>query len=157
MDTLAGLGADVVISLSQSREGIQKAIKDEARQQPFSMVLDYLWGEPAELVLEVLTGHDLEAEAHLPIKYIQIGEMAGPAINLQAATLRSSAIELSGQGGGSLPREIMASIPTVIIPEIFRLAVAGKLLIETEAVPLKDISAAWQKEDERGKRIVVTM
>src|SRR5258708_7391947 len=148
--------ADAVLSLNQPYEVIGSALEAEVRQQPFAMVLDYLWGEPAELVLDVLTGQDMTAAASLT-RYIQIGEMAGPSIRLNAAALRSSAIELSGQGGGSIPKDMLKKIPTVYLPEIFRLALEGKLRIETEAVDLKDIETAWSREDGLGKRIVLTI
>jgi NADPH:quinone reductase-like Zn-dependent oxidoreductase len=156
LNTLPGLGADDVISLNQPQEAIREALKAEAVKQPFDIVLDYLWGEPAELVLEVLTGHDLGAEGH-PVRYIQIGEMAGPSIKLDAATLRSSAIEMCGQGGGGISKEVLKKIPTVYLPEIFRLSIEGKLRIDTETAPLEDVGMAWQRADGQGKRMVVTM
>jgi hypothetical protein len=66
--------------------------------------------------------------------------MAGPAINLAAATLRSSAIELYGQGGGSIPRGVMQKIPTEILPKMIELAASGKIRIDKEPVPLADIA-----------------
>jgi len=149
---LISLGADKTISINQSPEQIKKEIKKEKDKQPFTIVLDYLWGEPAEIVLDALTGHDLEAEGHLT-RWIQIGEMAGSAIKLNAAPLRSSGIEMCGQGGGSIPAEITAKIPSVILPEIFKLAIEGKLKIETKTYNLNDIEAAWK--DNCGKRIVI--
>src|SRR5258708_3833703 len=156
LDTLPGIGADAVLSLNQPYEVIGSALEAEVRQQPFAMVLDYLWGEPAELVLGLLTGQDMTASASLTGS-IHIGEMAGPSVRLNAAALRSSAIELSGQGGGSIPQDMLKKIPTVYLPEIFRLALEGKLRIETEAVDLKDIETAWSREDGLGKRIVLTI
>jgi hypothetical protein len=105
-------------------------------------------------VLDALTGHDLAAESHLT-RYIQVGEMAGPTVRLSAATLRSTAIEISGQGGGSISRELLMTIPTVLVPEVFRLAVEGKLKIATELLSLKDIESGWQKEGTA--RMVVVM
>ncbi len=156
LQKLTALGADVAISLQQSDEAIMQAIATEAQQQPFDIVIDYLWGKPAELVLEVLTGHNLNSTPHLT-RYIQVGEMAGAAINLKAATLRSSLIEITGVGGGSIPMDIVAKIGAEYLPEIFRLAAEGKLTIDTEAIPLKDVEQAWQQQDLNGKRIVLTM
>jgi NADPH:quinone reductase-like Zn-dependent oxidoreductase len=153
LEKLSALGADVVIPFDHSYGQIKQVLKSETRKQPFSIVLDYLWGEPAEQVLEILSGHDLEAESHLT-RWIQIGEMAGPSINLNAATLRSSAIEISGQGGGSIPNEVMSKIPS-IISKIFSLAIENKITIETEMVSLKDIESVWTRKNEEGKRMVV--
>jgi NADPH:quinone reductase-like Zn-dependent oxidoreductase len=44
LESLIDLGADIIISLSQSQEKIQQALESEIRKQPFAIVLDYLWG-----------------------------------------------------------------------------------------------------------------
>jgi hypothetical protein len=80
--------------------------------------------------------------------------MAGPSIRLNAATLRSSGIEISGQGGGGISKEIMAKIPS-IIAQIFRLSIENRLRIDTEAVLLKDIETDWLRKNKEGKRSVV--
>ncbi|MEO7215887.1 zinc-binding alcohol dehydrogenase family protein [Mucilaginibacter sp.] len=155
LEQLKSLGADVVISLRQSDEEIKQALKVEAQQQPFDIVVDYLWAHPAELILEVLSGHDLNALPH-PVRFIQVGEMAGSNITLPAAALRSSMIEICGVGGGSIPMEVLKTIPTQILPEIFRLAAEGKLTIETEAISMENVEEAWQNED-NGRRIVLVL
>jgi NADPH:quinone reductase-like Zn-dependent oxidoreductase len=155
LESLPDLGADVIISLSESREKIQEALESAFRKQPFAIVLDYLWGEPAEQVLNILTGHDLEAESQR-VRWIQIGEMAGPTIRLNAATLRSSGIEISGQGGGGISNEIMAKIPS-IISQIFQLSKENKISIDTETISLRDIESAWSRKNEDGKRFVVSI
>lgn len=155
-DKLAGLltlGADAFIALNQPEDTIRQQLKAHIAQQPFDIIIDYLWGKPAEIVLDVLTGHDLNAIPHLT-KYIQVGEMAGSHINFPAASLRSSLIEVSGVGGGSIPKEIMMTIPQ-IIAQLFQLSVQGNLRINTKAMPLKDVAAAWQHTEPNGERIVL--
>lgn len=151
---LIGLGADQVISLSQLEEDLKAAFKKAVGETPFDIVLDYLWGRPAEILLEALTGHDLRAERKVT-RYIHIGEMAGSTIQLPGAVLRSTGLELYGSGGGSMSKEAMSSLITEVVPEIFRLAAEGKLAIDTEVVPLSDIANAWQRAGSSGKRIVV--
>ena len=153
---LDSLGADVTISLNQSDDDIKQAIKAEAVKTPFDVVIDYLWGRPAEILLSTLAGHDLNATVDHITRYVQVGEMAGSAINLPAAILRSTAIELTGSGGGSISKEVIGKIQTEILPEVFKLAAAGKLSIDTLAIPLKDVAEAWQ-QDAQGKRLVITM
>jgi NADPH:quinone reductase-like Zn-dependent oxidoreductase len=150
---LKGLGADQVISLSQPEEDLKAAFKKAAREMPFDIVLDYLWGRPAEILLEALTGHDLRAEGKVT-RYIHIGEMAGSTIQLPGAVLRSTGLELYGAGGGSMIKEVMSSLITEVVPEIFRLAAEGRLTIDTEVAPLSDIANAWQRAG-NGKRIVI--
>ncbi|MFC0513911.1 zinc-binding alcohol dehydrogenase family protein [Mucilaginibacter angelicae] len=153
LKVLTTLGADVTISLNQPEDQLRQAISAEIKKAPFDIVLDYLWGKPAELVLSLLTGHDLNSAGHLT-RYVQVGEMAGADINLKAATLRSSLIELVGAGGGGITKEIMLKLPTEILPQIFELAAEGIISIETEVVALKDVEQAWEKNDS-GKRIVL--
>ena len=155
-EALDSLGADVTISLNQSGDDIKQAIKAEAEKNPLNVVIDYLWGKPAELLLSALAGHDLNATVDHITRYVQVGEMAGSAINLPAAILRSTAIELTGAGGGSISKEVIGKIQTEILPEVFKLATEGKLSIDTLAIPLKDVAEAWQ-QDARGKRVVITM
>jgi len=154
--TLPALGADATISLMQSEEKIVADLRAEATAHPFDIVIDYLWGRPAELVLQMLTGHDLNAEPHRT-RFVQVGNMAGKTINLHATTLRSSAVELYGIGGGTIPKEIMQRVPTEILPNLIRWVTEGKLKMETEAVPLSDVEAAWIRGDRDGKRLVVVM
>jgi len=155
-EALDSLEADVTISLHQSDDEIKQALKAEVLKTPLDVVIDYLWGKPAELLLSTLAGHDLNATIEHVTRYVQVGEMAGSAINLPAAILRSTAIELTGAGGGSISKEVISKIQTEILPEVFKLAAAGKLSIDTLAIPLKDIAEAWQ-QDAQGKRIVITM
>lgn len=153
---LDSLGTDVSISLNQSDDEIKQTIKAEAEKTPFHVVIDYLWGKPAELLLTTLAGHDLNATVDHTTRYVQVGEMAGSAISLPAAILRSTAIELTGAGGGSISKEVIGKIQTEILPEVFKLAAEGKLSIDTLAIPLKNVAEAWQ-QDAQGKRVVVTM
>lgn len=154
LQTLPQLGATELVSLSQPAHALRQQLAGILQQQPPDIVIDYLWGEPAEQLLEALTGHDLQAEGHIT-RYIQAGEMAGSHIRLAAAILRSTGIELLGMGGGSMPKEVMASIPTEIIPKLFALAASHTIRITTETVALVDIAAAWQRSDTSGKRMVV--
>jgi NADPH2:quinone reductase len=151
---LVELGADRMISLSQPDEELKQAFKEAAKETPFDIVLDYLWGRPAEILLDALTGHDLRAEGKVT-RYIHIGEMAGSTIRFPGSVLRSTGLELYGLGGGSMTRETMASLFTEVVPAIFRLAAEGKLVIDTEEVPLSAIADAWERAGNGGKRIVV--
>ncbi|MGF7037741.1 hypothetical protein [Mucilaginibacter lappiensis] len=81
--------------------------------------------------------------------------MAGSTIQLPGVVLRSTGLELYGSGGGSMSKDAMASLFTEIVPAIFRLAVEGKLIIDTEVVPLSAIATAWERAGGDGKRMVV--
>lgn len=151
---LEELGADEVISLNQPEDELQAALAAAHRSRPFDAVLDYVWGRPAEILLAALTGRSLDGEGHL-LRYIQVGAMAGANISLSAATLRSSNLQISGIGGGSVPRQEMARVMTHHLPQLFALAASGQIRIQTEVMPLSQVSEAWQRQDVPGKRIVL--
>jgi NADPH2:quinone reductase len=150
LETLASLGADATISLSESDEDLALAFSREALRGHFDIVLDYVWGRPTEVLLAALTGHDVRAESR-GVRLIEIGEMAGPTISLSAAALRSSGIEISGSGGGSIPHTAIFDA----FPKLWALAAGGRLRIDTERVPLADVESAWQRNDLPGRRLVM--
>jgi len=150
LQTLASLGADATIALSQSDEDLALAFSREALRGHFDIVLDYVWGHPTEVLLAALTGHDVRAESR-GVRLIEIGEMAGPTICLSAAALRSSGIEISGTGGGSVPHSVIFDA----FPKVWALAASGQLHIDTERVPLADVESAWQRDDLPGRRLVI--
>jgi NADPH:quinone reductase-like Zn-dependent oxidoreductase len=150
LQTLASLGADATIALSQSDEDLAPVFSREALRTPFDIVLDYVWGHPTEVLLAALTGHDVRAESRR-VRLIEIGEMAGPTISLSASALRSSGIEISGAGGGSVPHSVIFDA----FPKVWALAASGQLHIDTERVPLADVESAWQRNDLPGRRLVI--
>jgi NADPH2:quinone reductase len=150
LETLPDLGADAIIALDQPDQRLSAAFREEGGRSHFDVILDYLWGHPTEVLLDALTGHDLKAES-TGSRLVAIGEMAGPTISLSAAALRSSGLELSGSGGGSVPRTAIFDA----FPELWALAADGALRIDTEAVALADVEHAWQREDLGGRRIVI--
>ncbi len=150
LQTLASLGADATIVLSQSDEDLALAFSREALRGHFDIVLDYVWGHPTEVLLAALTGHDVRAESR-GVRLIEIGEMAGPTVSLSAAALRSCGIEISGTGGGSVPHSVIFDA----FPKVWALAASGRLHIDTERVPLADVESAWQRNDLPGRRLVI--
>ncbi len=148
LGTLDDLGADATVCLEQPDEELAGAFR-EAAGEGFDVVLDYLWGRPAEVLVGALTDHEPRAEASR-IRMVQIGEMAGPTIRLPAAALRSSGLEIMGSGGGSVSMEDI----TALFPKLFGLASRGDLRADTERVPLADVEVAWRR-DQRGRRIVI--
>ncbi len=146
---LAEANVDTMIGLSEPEEAIAEALANEAASG-IDVVIDYLWGRPAELTLEALAKR-FKATATHATRFIQVGSMAGRNINLPAEVLRSVDLTLKGSGFGS------ASLKTIFaaIPTLFDQAAAGQLTIETDAVPLADVEAAWNRV-EKGRRIVFT-
>ena len=112
------------------------------------VVVDYLWGQPAEAVLEALLQKGLKHTSSR-IRFVQVGESAGKTISLAAAILRSSGLELVGSGFGS------ASMDEIFqaLAEFFRAASRLSLKINIKPVPLRDVERLWNSL-ERGTRLV---
>ena len=150
LKTLPDLGAAATISLNKPDEELAAALKAEANRKHFDIVLDFLWGHPTEVLLDAVTGHDVKADSRR-IRLVEIGEMAGPRISLAAAALRSSRLEIYGSGGGGISYQAIFDT----IPQVWALAVSGKLRIDTEGVPLASVENAWLREDVHGRRLVI--
>jgi NADPH:quinone reductase-like Zn-dependent oxidoreductase len=148
LEELKELGADSVISLDQERDALVSAFRQELAENGVDVVLDYLWGSPAEALLAAVSQKGLR-QATSRLRFVQIGSSAGPAISLSAATLRSSAIELLGSGFGS------ASFDQILkgVADFFKMAAAQPFHFKAKAVPLKDVEALWNSP-EQGVRLV---
>jgi NADPH:quinone reductase-like Zn-dependent oxidoreductase len=148
LEELRALGADETISLLQDDEALIAQFK-EAKPH---VVIDYLWGHSAELLLASLKGHGNFTQ---PVRFVSVGAMTGDLVQLSAANLRSVNLQLSGSGLGAWTRQQVKQLFTDILPETFALAAAGKLKIKTTTVTLEDISTLWDKEVSDGQRLVV--
>lgn len=152
LQELLSLGADEVISLKQSDESIISQIKNIHQQGSIDIVIDYLWGHSAELILASLKGNG--GFSHRT-RFITIGSMTGDTISLSSSILRSTDIQISGSGLGTWTREEVKALINEILPEMFQLAAEGKLKIETVNVLLKDVEKVWDTTIPSGKRLVV--
>jgi NADPH2:quinone reductase len=148
LETLKGLGADVVISLDQDQAALVTAFRSEFAEAGVDVVLDYLWHQPAESVLQAISQKGLRTAA-ARVRFIQIGESAGKTISLPAATLRSSGIELLGSGFGS------ASLDRIreALAEFFQVAAKEPFRFQTKTAPLRDVEALWNVS-EGGTRLI---
>jgi NADPH:quinone reductase-like Zn-dependent oxidoreductase len=154
LQTLLALGADKIIAINQDDENFTKQIRQIHTDTPVDIILDYLWGHTASLILEALKGKG--AFSHRT-RYVSIGSITGDKIQLSSEILRSVDLQLSGSGLGSWTKEEMQLLITEIIPEMFQLAVDNKLKVDTTSVSLKDIEKVWNAGVSDGKRLVVTI
>ncbi len=147
LEELKEMGADAVVSLDQEHDALVSAFHQEVANG-IDVVLDYLWGSPAETLLAAIAQKGLRRAASR-IRFIQIGGSAGPVISLPAATLRSSGVELLGSGFGSASLDQIVSA----VREFFQVAAKQPFHFKTRAVPLKDVEALWNAP-EQGVRLV---
>jgi NADPH:quinone reductase-like Zn-dependent oxidoreductase len=128
----AELGADATISLA---DDLAAPLAEAAGA--YDVVLDYLWGPPARAVLDALVAN--KVDPHRPVRFVNIGNLAGAELAVPAAALRSSAIELSGHGIGSFPTELVPDATRAM----FAAALEGKLTVDFEERPLSEVESAW--------------
>ncbi len=148
LETLKELGADAVISLDQEHDPLVAAFRGEYAGAGVDVVLDYVWGRPAECVVEAISQRGLRKAASR-VRFIQIGESAGRTISLPAATLRSSGLELLGSGFGSASlNQIRAAVE-----HFFKIAATEPFQFRVKRVPLTEIESLWNNP-EQGTRLV---
>lgn len=152
LQTLLELGADEIVSLKQNDESFLSKLKEIHQNTPIDIVLDYLWGHSAELILSVLKGN---GNFTPKTRYVSVGSMSGDTIQLSAQILRSVDLQLSGSGLGSWTREEVKLLFSEILPEMFVLASQNKLKVNIEKVDLVDIEKMWNADVSDGKRLVV--
>jgi NADPH:quinone reductase-like Zn-dependent oxidoreductase len=147
VDSLQAAAVDAIIRLDQSEDEIRKALAQEV-EQGIDVVIDYLWGRPAELILEALA-KGFRPDKVRSTRMIEVGEAAGKTIALPGATLRSIDLKLLGSGFGAVALDrVFDAIPT-----FFSLAAKGILTVNVERIPLRSVESAWTRKTE-GRRIV---
>jgi NADPH:quinone reductase-like Zn-dependent oxidoreductase len=154
LSELRGLGADETIAITGDDVHFTAQLEVLHRATPIDVVIDYLWGHTAELILSILKGNGLFTN---PVSYVSVGSMSGDLIQLSAAILRSVDLQLTGSGMGSWPKEQVARAFSEILPEAFRLAAEGKLKLEITTAKLSDIAGVWQLDIPGGNRLIVTV
>ncbi len=129
------LGADATVTLGVD---LAAPLADAAGTDgAYDVVLDYLWGPPALGVLDALVTNGVDP--HRPVRFVNIGNLAGAELPLTAATLRSRAIEVSGHGIGSFGMELMGPA----VAAMFAAAVDGRLTVDFVEHPLSEVETAW--------------
>jgi NADPH:quinone reductase-like Zn-dependent oxidoreductase len=150
LQRLRELGADETISLLQPEAALAAAFRDSLAAG-VDVVLDYLWGTSAQVLLGAAQGRGgMGGEPR--VRYVQIGAISGETISLSASLLRSSGLELMGSGLGSLS----ATAIVESLKKMYEVAASTGLKIETETVPLSAVQTAWGRA-ESGRRMVFTM
>jgi NADPH:quinone reductase-like Zn-dependent oxidoreductase len=139
---LPALGADAVVRL-----GDAPGIGDLAAE--VDVVIDYLWGQVSVDAMTAIATNRVDRSR--PLSWIEVGAVAGPDAAIPAAALRALPLQIVGSGQGSLSTAGMLAELPALAQEIAR----GALHIDARAVPLTDVTSAWQDADS-DVRIVLT-
>jgi NADPH:quinone reductase-like Zn-dependent oxidoreductase len=139
---LAALDADATVALGDD-DALAAAAAD------VDVVVDYVWGEPAQRAMTTLL--TARADRSRALDWVQIGSMAGPTIELPSTLLRSANFRLLGNGQGAVsPRGYLAELPS-LVAEIG----AGTIAVEAVTAPLADVEAVWTRPERPGVRTVL--
>lgn len=127
-------------------EGDLSAVAEAAVGDGVDVVVDLLWGPPAQALLPVLA-----RRGGRRVRYVEVGSLAGASIALDSTTLRSAGIELLGSGLGSVaPRRLAAEAANVV-----GLLGDGSVSVDVEAVPLSDVETAWDRPTSKRRLVFV--
>lgn len=147
LTALRSSGADEVVKLTEDADTTNRALGAAAAE--VDIVIDYLWGRPAQLAITALL--TARADCSRALDWIQIGAIAGPTIELPSAALRSANLRLQGNGQGVIStRAYLAELPS-LIDEIN----AGTITLTPSTKPLADVTETWSRTDPPGQRTVL--
>jgi NADPH:quinone reductase-like Zn-dependent oxidoreductase len=144
---LASLGADATVDLEAGQQAVAEALASTAAN--VDVVLDYLWGKPAEAaIMPLLRSRDDRGRL---LSWVQIGAVAGSEIALPSAALRQANIHFLGSGQGSVsPQGILETLPALVA-----LVDHGTLAIDATARPLSGVEDCWNTAGAT-ERVVLT-
>jgi NADPH2:quinone reductase len=126
------LGADAVADLSGDDPGELADRLSHAAGDLVDLVLDPVWGRPAEAAAQVLAPRG---------RLVNLGSSAGAVASFGSAALRSGVLSVLGYTNNALTDEQRAAA----LREILTHAAAGRLTADRETMPLADAAQAWSR------------
>jgi len=147
LNALTRFGVDEVVQLTADAGATGRALADAAAD--VDIVLDYLWGKPAEQTITALL--TARSDRSRQLDWIQIGAITGPTIELPSVALRSANLRLQGNGQGAVsPQVYLAELPSLV--DQIR---AGAIALTVHPKPLADVEIIWASTDQPGERTVL--
>jgi NADPH2:quinone reductase len=146
------LGARRVIGAARQTGRVPDAadaiveLADSYQLPEATVVIDALWGTPAERALEA---------AARGVRFVQLGQSAGPTATLQSSWVRGKAAEILGFSVFSTPHDVIAAG----YHELCEHAREGRIHFAVEPFELDDIAAAWERQASGtpGAKIVIAI
>jgi NADPH:quinone reductase-like Zn-dependent oxidoreductase len=126
------LGADAVADLTGDDAEAIAARLAEAAGGRVDLVIDPVWGLPAEAALRVLSPGG---------RLVNLGSSAAPKAGLSSAVLRSAALSVLGYTNNALSAQQKAAA----LGEILDHAAAGRLTTDRENLPLERAAEGWAR------------
>ncbi len=131
----AKAGADAVVALDTDDVGVLAARFGDALDGPADLVLDPLFGPAAAAAARALRAGG---------RLVNLGSSASETCPIESSTLRGKSLRLLGYTNAEPSVERRTAAMAGVAAE----AVAGRLAVAHETVPLADAAAAWRRQAE---------
>jgi NADPH:quinone reductase-like Zn-dependent oxidoreductase len=145
------LGASRIVAAGRDAAALEKAREAGAHEivtlgsdlgGPFDVIIDPLWGKPAEAALEA---------AGYSARFVQLGQSAGAEATLRSGTIRGKSLAIVGFTLGHVPHDKVEAA----YQRLIELASSGELTIERETLPLDWAGEAWKRQQDSPHRKLV--
>ncbi len=143
-DRATELGADAAADLTGGDVSELAGRLREAAAGPVDLVLDPVWGPPAEAALTVLAPEG---------RLVNLGSSAAAQASFSSATLRSGTLAILGYTNNALSGEQKGAA----FAEVLAHAAAGRLTADRETYPLSRAAQAWSAVGQAPHRRAVLM
>lgn len=135
-------GADAAVDLSGDDVNELTRRIAAACDGPLHLVIDPVWGLPAEAALRMLASQG---------RLVNIGSAAGASARFESAIIRSRLHTILGYTNNALTPEQKAEALSTILTH----AAAGRCTIERESLPLAHAAEAWQRQAASARRKLI--
>ena len=130
LDRMRERGADAVVDVEG--DDLTERIR-EAAGGDIDVTIDSLWGEPAVAAMGAAARFG---------RHVQVGQLAGPSLDLSAPAIRSKSLDVRGFMGLHPGHEIRAEAYTRLGEHVAR----GDIVIDFERIALADVASAWERQ-----------
>jgi len=135
-------GADATVDLTGDDAVVIHQRIVAACEGPLHLVIDPLWGAPAEAA-----GRALGVEGRL----VNLGSSAGPTVRFESVTVRSRLHNILGYTNNALTHPQKARA----LAEILVHAAAGRCTVDRETIPLARVGEAWELQAAFARRKLI--
>jgi NADPH:quinone reductase-like Zn-dependent oxidoreductase len=125
------LGADATVELGG--EDFQRAFRDAFPDGGPDLVIDPLWGPPALAAIAI---------APIGMRFVNLGQSAGAAVELASAAVRGRRLEIIGHTVFEAPHDDLARAHRAMLQHV----AAGELEVDAETFPLERTAEAWEAQ-----------
>jgi NADPH2:quinone reductase len=125
-------GADAVVTLTPGADWAA-AFREASGGRGADLIVDPVWGEPAVAAMRAAAPGG---------RLVQIGNMAGEAVQLPAPVLRANRVDVLGHAVFHAPLDVRREA----YRQLTEHAAKGDIVVAHEEVPLAEVASAWERQ-----------